>query len=69
MLMLVDRGADHDIRAGQRMTIFGQTMAGHGPATDVGTATVCNVRPQTSLVRIAATHDALFVGDMVALYR
>lgn len=69
MLMLIDRGADQDIRAGQRMTIFRQTMAGRGPATDVGTATVLNVRPQTSLVRIDATHDAVFVGDLVALHR
>jgi len=34
-----------------------------------GTATVRNVRPQTSLVRIDATHDAVFVGDMVAFHR
>ena len=30
MLMLIDRGTDQDVRAGQRLTIFRQTTGGAG---------------------------------------
>ena len=66
MLMLIDRGQDQDVRAGQRLTIFRQTIGGRGPVLNVGYATVLNVRPQTSLVRVDS-RDAVFVGDLVAL--
>jgi hypothetical protein len=84
-LMLIDRGSDDGVRAGQRMTVFRQTVysltgqAGYstmyppasqrGPAFNVGDGTVLNVRPKTSLVRIDTTNDAVYVGDMVALHR
>jgi len=69
MLMLIDRGQDQDVRAGQRLTIFRQTIGGRGPVLNVGYATVLNVRPQTSLVRVDSSRDAVFVGDLVALHR
>jgi hypothetical protein len=69
MLMLIDRGADQDVHAGQRLTIFRQTVGGRGPVMNVGTATVLNVRPQTALVRIDTSRGAVFIGDLVALHR
>ena len=69
MLMLIDRGTDQDVHAGQRLTIFRQTAGGGGPVLNVGTATVLNVRPQTALVRIDTSHDAVYIGDLVALHR
>lgn len=86
-LMLIDRGGDDSVRAGQRLTIFRQTgfalsgpqagyasmpmpkVSGNGPILDVGEATVLNVRPKTSLVRIDNAHDVIYIGDMVALHK
>jgi hypothetical protein len=68
-LMLIDRGADHEVRAGQTLTIYRQTLGGVGPTFIVGSATVLSVRPQTSLVRIENTHDAVYLGDLVAINR
>jgi len=30
---------------------------------------VLNVRPQTSLIRIDATREAVYLGDLVAIHR
>jgi hypothetical protein len=69
MLMLIDRGTDQEIRPGQRLTVFRQSLDGRGPVTTVGLATVLSVRPQTSLVRIDTSDDAVLIGDMVAVHR
>jgi hypothetical protein len=68
-LMLINRGSDHGVRAGQTLTIFRNTMNGAGPVLDVGRATILSVRPQTSLVRIDWTHDAVYIGDLAAIHR
>jgi len=68
-LMLMNRGTDHDVRAGQTVTIFRETMGGKGPLLEVGHGTVLNVRPQTSLIRIDATREAVYLGDLVAIHR
>jgi hypothetical protein len=68
-LMLINRGADHDVRAGQTVTIFRETMGGKGPVLEVGLGTVLSVRPQTSLVRIETTREAVYLGDLVAVHR
>ena len=34
--MLVNRGSDHGVRAGQTITIFRETLNGQGPLVDVG---------------------------------
>jgi len=67
--MLINRGSDHGVRAGQSLTIFRPTMNGTGPLQDVGVATVLAVRPQTSLMRIDSSRDAVYVGDLAALHR
>ena len=84
-LMLIDRGSDDSVQPGQRLTVFRQAdfsslaqrggyaamsaPAGGGPILSVGEATVLNVRPKTSLVRIDTARDVVYVGDMVALHR
>jgi hypothetical protein len=68
-LMLVNRGSDHEVRAGQTVTIFRDTLGGAGPFFTVGRATVLSVRPQTSLVRIDNSREAVYIGDRVAINR
>jgi len=68
-LMLMNRGTDHDVRAGQTVTIFRETMGGKGPLLEIGHGTVLNVRPQTSLIRVDATREAVYLGDLVAIHR
>jgi hypothetical protein len=69
MLMLINRGSDHGVRAGQTLTIFRAALDGAGPTVDVGRGTILSVRPQTSLMRIDDSRDAVYVGDMAALHR
>jgi hypothetical protein len=69
LLMLVNRGADHGVQAGQAMTIFRPTLNGQGPVQRIGTATVVSVYPQLSIVRIDGIRDAVFVGDLAAFHR
>jgi hypothetical protein len=69
LLMLVNRGSDHGVRAGQALTIYRETYDGQGPIVDVGRATVVSVRPQTALVRIDSARDAVNIGDFAAIHR
>ncbi len=68
-LMVVDRGSDHGIHAGQRFTIFRQTAGGSGPVAKIGEAIALTVNPETSVVRIEKVIDAVVVGDLVAVHR
>jgi hypothetical protein len=68
-LMILDRGAEADVRPGQTVTIFRETMSGIGPVYDVGRATVVSVHPQTAVLRIDSTRDAVFIGDRGAINR
>lgn len=70
-LMLINRGSDHGIQAGQTLTIYRDTVAGAatGPLVDVGRGTILSVRPQTSLMRVDASHEAVYIGDMAAIHR
>jgi hypothetical protein len=67
--MVLDRGSDHGLKAGQRLTIFRPTAGGSGPAATIGTGKVYLVRPETSTVRIETSVDAVYVGDLVAIHR
>jgi hypothetical protein len=40
-----------------------------GPILEVGRATVLSVRPQTSLIRIDWSRQAVFIGDLAAVHR
>jgi hypothetical protein len=68
-LMVLDRGSDHGIRAGQRFTIFRTTGGGTGPVARIAEATALVVHPETSVIRIDKTSDAVNVGDLVAIHR
>jgi hypothetical protein len=69
LVMLMNRGSDHDVRAGQSLTIYRETLDGQGPIIDLGRATVLSVSPQSSLVRIDSSRDVIYLGDMVAIHR
>jgi hypothetical protein len=68
-LMLVNRGGDHEVRPGQTVTIFRETLGGGGPVFTVGRATVLSVRPETSLIRIDSSREAVYIGDRIAINR
>ena len=68
-LMVVDRGSDHGLRGGQRLTIFRPTGGGTGPIARIAEATAVVVNPETTVIRIDKTTDAVFVGDLVAIHR
>lgn len=71
--MVVDRGSDHGLRPGQQITIFRRpTLEGGaegGPVSTVGQATVYSVQPESSVIRIEKSIDAVYVGDLVAVHR
>ena len=67
--MVMDRGSDHGIRPGQKLTIFRTTLNGAGPVATIGAATVYAVQPETSVVKIESSLDAVYVGDLVAIHR
>jgi hypothetical protein len=68
-LMVLDRGTNHGVRAGQRSTIFRMTFDGAGPVIRIGEATAVIVRPDTAVLRIERSRDAVYVGDRVALHK
>jgi hypothetical protein len=67
--MVVDRGSDHGLRPGQRLTIFRRTLPEGGPVATVGKAVVFTVQPESAVVRIESSLDAVYVGDLVAIHR
>jgi hypothetical protein len=67
--MVVDRGSDHGLRAGQWMTIFRETRGANSPVFRVGDAQVITVTPESSLVKVQKASDAIYVGDRIAVNR
>jgi hypothetical protein len=68
-LMVFDRGSDHGLHGGQRLTIFRTTGSGSGPIARIAEATAMIVSPETTIIRIDKTTDAVHVGDLVAIHR
>ncbi len=65
-LMVIDRGREHGVRAGQRLTVF-RRSARDGRATHtIGEAVVVAVKDASATVRIDHATDAIFFGDGVA---
>jgi hypothetical protein len=64
---VLDRGSDHGLHGGQRLTIFRTTAA--GPIVRIAEATAMIVSPETTIIRIDKTTDAVLVGDLVAIHR
>jgi hypothetical protein len=69
LVMLMNRGSENDVRAGQIVTIYRETLSGQGPVIDVGRGTVLRVTGQSSLVRIDSTREPVYLGDLVAIHR
>ncbi len=69
LVMLMNRGSDHAVRAGQSLTVYRETLNGQGPILDLGRATVLAVTPQSSMVRIDSSRDVIYLGDLVAIHR
>jgi hypothetical protein len=63
--MVIDRGSDHDIRVGQRFTLFHQ-QGRAGRRTVGGDAVVVAVRSDSATIRIDHITDAIVAGDWAA---
>lgn len=68
-MMVLDRGSDHGLRPGQRLTVYRTTANGSGPVARIAEATAMVVHPETTVIRIDKTTDAVVVGDLVAIHR
>lgn len=68
-LMVIDRGSDHGLRVGQRLTLFRETMGGEGPVMKLGDAVVTSTQHETAVMRIGATREAIEVGALIAIHR
>lgn len=69
LVMLMNRGSDDGVRAGQTLTIYRETLNGLGPILQLGHGTVLSVNPRSAMMRIDSSRDALYVGDLVAIHR
>ena len=67
-LMVIDRGSDHAIHAGQRLTLFHRERRGASPAV-VGDAVVVAVRADSATIRIEHATDVIASGDWAAPQR
>jgi len=67
-LMVIDRGGDYGIRAGQRLTIFRRGGRRAKP-TVVGDAVVVAVRTDSATIRLGRVRDVISFGDWAALQR
>jgi hypothetical protein len=65
-LMVIDRGSEHGVRVGQRLTLF--RRRGHHAAKpdEVGDAIVVAVRTDSATIRIERVIDAISSGDWAA---
>jgi hypothetical protein len=69
MVLLMNRGVDDGVRAGQLLTIYRESIGGLGPIIDVGRGTVLSANAKSALVRVDSTRDAVYMGDLVAIHR
>jgi len=67
-LLVIDRGQDHGIRVGQRLTLFRKRAGGAGP-TILGDAVVVAVRPDSATIRVERATDIIAPGDGAAPQR
>lgn len=68
-LMVMDRGSDHGLRPGQRLTLFRQPSNGEGSVVTIGEAFVALTQAETSLIRIQKSSEAIEVGALIAIHR
>ena len=68
-VLLINRGSEQGVRAGQTLTIYRPTMSGVGPVLTIGHATILSVRPETAVLRVDDSREAVYVGDLAAIHR
>ena len=68
-LMVIDRGSDHGLRPGQRLTLFRPLTEAPGSVMRIGEAVVASTQHETSVMRIGATSGEIQLGDLVAIHR
>jgi hypothetical protein len=68
-LMVIDRGSEHGVRVGQRLTIFRRRGGDAGKPNDIGDAIVVAVRTDSATIRIERVTDAISSGDWAAPQR
>ena len=64
-LMVIDRGSEHGVSAGQRLTLFRQERSAARPNV-VGDAVVVAVRTDSATIRVERVTDAISAGDWAA---
>jgi hypothetical protein len=62
-MMVVDRGARHDMRIGQRLTLFRRSRFGDGRPLVIGDAVVVAVRGYSATIFVERAADAIFFGE------
>lgn len=77
-LMIIDRGSDHGIAAGDSFVVLRDKRAasaqftvprGNEPLTEIGDAVAVIVRPDNTTIYILRARDAIMAGDLVAVRR
>ena len=68
-LMVIDRGSEHGVRVGQRLTLFRRQARGAGRLNNIGDAIVVAVRIDSATIRIERVTDAVSSGDWAAPQR
>jgi hypothetical protein len=65
-LMVIDRGSDHGLRVGQRLTLFRRQRLSAGAPAIVGDAIVVSVQIDSATIRVERAIDAIASGDFAA---
>jgi hypothetical protein len=68
-LMVIDHGAQHGIRVGQRVTLFHRHNRGAAKPAVVGDAVVVAIRTDCATIRVVRASDAISPGDWAAPQR
>jgi hypothetical protein len=68
-LMVINRGSDHGVKAGQQLTVYRRSLNGDGPIHSVARGTAISVSAESAMVRLDGARDAVYAGDLVALHR
>ena len=65
-LMVIDRGSDHGLHVGQRVTLFRRRHQTGNTPLIVGDAVVVAIRPDSATIRVEGVTDAISSGDWAA---
>ena len=68
-LMVIDRGVEHGIRAGQRLTLFRRRLRDATKPSVVGEAVVVATRGDSATIRVEGITDVVSSGDWAAPQR